>query len=870
MSRTRYRFGESRRPHFLTCTVVAWLPVFTRPEAVEIVLDSWRFLQPEGAKTLLDQLEHYKLRHKIDQRYQLWQEGSQPKESRMTICCGKGWSTCITTPSGGDTWMIRYTGGIRVRETMTSSPASSRFAPIGSRSRARGGSLKQVRSQGGPWKRVVQAIAIVAILASHASAQPLRVDLNPDNGRGDVRSPHAENWPITEGAELSRKFGAVEVTFRAPGGRLASTWWKAGYDSGAVLASDGLTRAGGTIEMVIRGLSPGRHSLATWHNCVEGAPLGAIGVSVDGTSRLKGIKPTSRVAHDDDAASAWVEFAATAGKEVVIAFTPDGEKSTGSVVINGFALDVPDPSRQAKKPQPAHGDEHAAETPLLSWTPPADAAKCYFYLGTSREAVAAATPRSPEYQGEPTDPRWATRGLNPFATHYWRVDAVSANGEVTPSPVWRFKVRRLAFPGAEGYGRFAAGGRGGRVIEVTNLDDSGPGSLRAAVEAEGPRTVVFRVGGTIKLASKLVVRNPYLTVAGQTAPGDGICIRGYTFGCLGTHDVILRYVRIRVGDEARLTMDGTGFASTDHAIFDHCSISWSIDEAVSSRGAGNITLQRCLVAEALNIANHAKYEPGKGHSFAASIGGNVGSFHHNLLAHCAGRNWSLAGALDRGNHFAGFLDIRNNVVFNWQHRTTDGGAKAVNFVNNFYIPGPATRIFHLVKPDAGKPGDRQQYFIAGNVMEGRPQYDADNWSTGGVVVDAGLLREIKLAAPFCEPHVATHSAREAYESVLADVGANFPRLDAIDQRIIEDVKGRKATATGSKGRVSGIIDTQADVGGWPELKGGTPPLDSDHDGLPDDWELARGLDPRDPADGNRIGDGGYTQLEIYQSGLVAR
>src|SRR5690606_33094797 len=138
-----------------------------------------------------------------------------------------------------------------------------------------------------------------------------------------------------------------------------------------------------------------------------------------------------------------------------------------------------------------------------------------------------------------------------------------------------FRTRHLAFPGAEGYGRFARGGRGGRVIEVTNLDDAGPGSLRAAVEAEGPRTVVFRVGGTINLESKLIIRNPYITIAGQTAPGDGIAVGGYTFGCLGARDVIMRYVRIRVGDTAGTTMDGTGFASTDHAIYDHCSISWS-------------------------------------------------------------------------------------------------------------------------------------------------------------------------------------------------------------------------------------------------------------------------------------------------------
>ncbi len=360
---------------------------------------------------------------------------------------------------------------------------------------------------------------------------------------------------------------------------------------------------------------------------------------------------------------------------------------------------------------------------------------------------------------------------DPLCDYYWRVDTLWNDGSTVLGKVQRFKVRALAFPTAEGYGRFAIGGRGGRVIEVNNLDDSGSGSLREAVEATGPRTIVFSVAGTISLKSKLIIRHPYVTIAGQTAPGDGICVRGYTFGCLGTHDVIMRYIRIRVGDESGETMDGTGFASTDHSIFDHCSISWSIDEAVSSRSAKNITLQRCIVAEALNIANHRKYQPGKGHSFAASISGDIGSFHHNLLVHCAGRNWSLAGGLDRGGKFAGRLDIRNNVVYNWQHRTNDGGVKALNLVNNLYLPGPASKVFHLLKPDAGSAADPQQYFVSGNSMSGK-FYSQQRQLQDAVQVDPGLVPQIKLEQPFCEPHVTTHAADQLLDNVLADVGAN--------------------------------------------------------------------------------------------------
>jgi hypothetical protein len=223
------------------------------------------------------------------------------------------------------------------------------------------------------------------------------------------------------------------------------------------------------------------------------------------------------------------------------------------------------------------------------------------------------------------------------------VDEVHSSG-VVAGEVWRVRVWHLAFPEAEGYGRFAIGGRGGKEYEVTSLNDAGPGSLREAVEASGPRTVVFRVGGLIALKSKLVVRNPYLTVAGQTAPGDGICVTNYTFGCLETHDVVIRHVRIRLGGESGATQDGCGARGCEHVIFDHCSICWSIDEGFSSREGRNLTVQRCLISEALRLAGHAKYVgTGKGHSFAGSISGNVGSFHPNLLAHCTGRNWSLAG-----------------------------------------------------------------------------------------------------------------------------------------------------------------------------------------------------------------------------------
>jgi hypothetical protein len=434
----------------------------------------------------------------------------------------------------------------------------------------------------------------------------------------------------------------------------------------------------------------------------------------------------------------------------------------------------------------------------------------------------------------------------------------------------------LAFPSAEGYGRFARGGRGGRVIEVTNLNDAGPGSLRAAVEAEGPRTVVFNVSGLITLESKLVIRrtNSNLTIAGQTAPGKGICIRKFNLGMMGARDVIVRYLRVRPGDISGMTLDGMGMASSDRCIIDHCSISWTLDEAFSSRGASNITLQRTLISEALNEAGHKKYPPGTQHGYGASIGGDIGSFHHNLLAHCAGRNWSLAGGLDKKGFYIGRLDIRNNVVFNWKHRATDGGAHEVNFVNNIYKPGPSTRTFHALNAQYGGFRGTQRYYIAGNVMPGC--FDVTNQSAGHIATTergGALPTDYSpwVEAPFFECHVKTHSAREVFEDVLSNVGCNFPALDEHDRRVIQEVRDGTAKFKGSKTGLSGLPDSQDDVGGWenyPEVHRGAN-WDTDHDGMPDEWEKRRQLNPTDPRDGNGDRDAdGYTNLEEYLGSLV--
>ncbi len=435
----------------------------------------------------------------------------------------------------------------------------------------------------------------------------------------------------------------------------------------------------------------------------------------------------------------------------------------------------------------------------------------------------------------------------------------------------------LAFPTAEGYGRLASGGRAGRVIHVTNLQDSGPGSLREAVEASGPRTVVFDVSGLITLESKLVIRptNSSLTIAGQTAPGKGICLRKFNFGMMGATNVIVRYVRVRPGNLSGTTLDGMGMASCDNCIIDHCSISWTLDEAFSSRGAHNITLQRTLISEALNAAGHKKYPPGTQHGYAASIGGDVGSFHHNLLAHCAGRNWSLAGGLEKKTStYSGRLDLRNNVVFNWKSRATDGGAHEVNFVANYYKPGPATAFFYALNAQYGGFPGSQRYYFADNIMEGR--FGLTNQAAGRT---ATTERGGRLPTdyspwsdtPFFDPHIQTHSAHESYSNVLANVGCNFPTLDDHDQRVIAEVRSGTAKFRGSKTGLPGLPDSQEDVGGWenyPEIRRPAQ-WDSDGDGMPDAWEKSHSLNPGDPADCNGDFNGdGYTNLEKYLNSLV--
>lgn len=439
-----------------------------------------------------------------------------------------------------------------------------------------------------------------------------------------------------------------------------------------------------------------------------------------------------------------------------------------------------------------------------------------------------------------------------------------------------------AFPTAEGYGKFTIGGRGGDVYEVTNLNDSGEGSLRHAVEAEGPRTVVFRVSGTIDLKKKLTIRNPYITIAGQTAPGDGICIKRYPLS-IAADEVIIRYIRVRLGNESGGNDDALSCRCRKNIILDHVSASWSIDETMSVYHCKNVTIQWCMITESLFGSNHVKGS----HGFGGIWGSDLSTYHHNLIAHHSSRNprWASGG---------GRNDYRNNVVYNWGYNSSYGGERQqkgnpefssimVNMVGNYYKPGPATRggkvSYRIVNPGSRGDDDYGLWYVEGNVVEGNDAVTRDNWN-GGVQPQGGssVLDRIRLGKPWDAMKIDEQTPHEAYEAVLDRAGCSLPVRDAVDRRIVAEVRSGTATFGGKSyssrkdtgdGHVpTGIIDSQQDVGGWPELKSAAAPADSDHDGMPDAWEREHGLDPANPADRNGLGSNGYTNLENYLNSIA--
>ena len=533
--------------------------------------------------------------------------------------------------------------------------------------------------------------------------------------------------------------------------------------------------------------------------------------------------------------------------------------------------DVADINARATDPIPDNGDMHVIAQNgkvNLSWTSPADgkAIKYNLYIGASRDEVESATNPTEVISGSEA---FTLNGEYSNNKYYWRVDCVDADGRVVKGTVWAFQTAVLAFPGAEGYGRYAHGGRGGKVVYVTNLkDDGSEGSLRwALTNGRGPRTVMFKVSGIIDMHYKTCRVDDNVTIAAQTAPGKGICVI-HSDIALG-NDNVCRFLRARRGLG---TPDDTGNAigmTGNNSIMDHVSLAWGTDETFSTRGAKNITFSNSMISEALGIAGHRNYAAGTNHGYAATIGGDIGTFSHNLLANCYGRNWSMGGGTDASGAYAGRLDIFNNVVYNWGHRATDGGAMEVNFVNNYYKCGSATdrsQIFTL--EIEGDLKGTQSAYVSGNVRDNidgtltmdnkGDTYDSEIKSSRTTPVTWDLFA----TKPFFESFATIDNAEDAYKKVLSDNGANQPCLDEHDQRIINETLNRTFTYVGSKSKLNGQIDSENDCGGleiYPEIVL-SDDYDSDNNGLPQWWESITGYsDPNSiPVESDT-----YTVLDNY-------
>jgi pectate lyase len=451
-----------------------------------------------------------------------------------------------------------------------------------------------------------------------------------------------------------------------------------------------------------------------------------------------------------------------------------------------------------------------------------------------------------------------------------------------------------AFPGAEGGGMWVTGGRGGKVIHVTNLNDSGSGSLRAAINEKGARTIVFDVAGIIELQSTLKISNGDVTIAGQTAPGDGICLKNYCFR-INANNVIVRYIRCRMGDEKQTEDDAmnlyTGNNDLQDVIIDHCSLSWSTDECGSFYGMTNFSLQWCILSESLRNSVHGK---GK-HGYGGIWGGSNATYHHNLLAHHDSRNPRLDH--DYVSTLKGPVSLVNNVIYNWGDNSTYGGESAndindykkYNLVNNYYKPGPATvdgkvrfidpwtkACDNCTKKTGSSTIVPGHFYLDGNVMDGNAEKTGDNWK--GTTASDAVIAVIKATAPFAwaekESKISLHQADLAFTQVLAYAGASLKR-DAVDKRIANETKNGNYTYKGSNGSTNGFIDTQADVGGWPAYAATADELanakDTDGDGIPDWFEDMAGLDKASETDGAaKTLDkyGRYTNLEMYLHYLV--
>lgn len=749
------------------------------------------------------------------------------------------------------------------------------------------------------------------------------VSITNRNNPDETLEPGFEWWKPSQGKQSDTfETGTLKFTFLAPEGvepdYIVRTGWSKTYIQDATnksqngrLLYDGISLDPndnsigqsdyyGQITLKIEGLPAGTHTLMTYHNCWANpantycAPMT---IKSNGVVVAEGVTPTLGVAVAANTTIAMIPITvANDGDVALIDFitdaehpgtAEDGKTEFKTPIINGFELNTVDVSTQAKEPFPASGDMHFdadSKSTTLSWTAASENVKehrLYFGVNDESQLSLLATLSAEETSYPISD-------LYSMNTYYWRVDEVDASGNVAEGQVWSFKPRQLAFPEAEGYGRFSTGGRGGIVYHVTSLsNDNVPGTLKyGLVSLEGPRYIVFDVSGIIDMEFGALFPTKYITIAGQTAPGKGICIKSSNINIGG--DIICRHMRFKrgLGVYGENTGNAMGMSGADHAIVDHCTAAWGTDETVSGRGAKNISFQYNVISEALGIAGHKNYDDGANHGFAATIDGKIGSWHHNLLVNCNGRNWSMGGGMDGENRAIGQMDIFNNVVYNWWGRTTDGGCHEVNFVNNYYKMGPDTKrtqLFTQQYENIGHIESTWQAYISGNIRENKnhtlsqDKYnDTYNYTLSNGAVDPNTRTDqyqynTFVDKPFFPSEATIHSAKDALKIVTSYCGATMPVRDEHHVRNIKETLSGTWTYKGSKSGIRGEIDTEADIvehadgNGWeafPEEQRAAD-FDTDQDGMPNWFENIIGSDANVANQNDDPDKDGWTLLENY-------
>ena len=765
----------------------------------------------------------------------------------------------------------------------------------------------------------------------NATAQ--NIDFNM-TGRQDVEvnEPDYTGWAVNQVASESKTLGnGLTVTVAAAGNAntLRAQWHKntctAGKNgqTGLRLMGDGvmafildddnntpnLTDTPTSISVRVEGLKAGQHSLAAYHvhKDPKTGDMPTMRVDVVRTDVIQGgeeaestveqvavasqtgvpyvnVKSTASDLKMADATFSYVEFEVLpTTQSVTVTYTTEVEPGktyqTTNVILNGLLIDRS--PLVAMDPVPNNKDYHVDAdngSYTLQWAPATVAVSHKVVIGTDSATVAGAT--AYDYEGAATE--YAVTGLTSAKRYWWRVDEVDATGKTFKGSVWSFQPRQLAFPEAEGYGRFALGGRGGKVYHVTSLSGGKePGTLLYGLtEMNEPRYIVFDVSGIIELDFSSNFVKPYATIAGQTAPGKGICIKASNINI--TSDVICRHIRFKrgLGKYGENTGNAMGLSGADHAIVDHCTAAWGTDETVSGRGAQNISFQYSVISEALGITGHKNYPDGTNHGYAATIDGRTGSWHHNLLVNCEGRNWSMGGGMDGQNMPIGQLDLFNNVCYNWYGRTTDGNCHAENFVNNYYKMGPDTRKTILFTQDfegAINPLGTNQAYIKGNIRENKNhtlQQDALDKTYNAVASKGGKIPttyEYRVSEPLFESHATIHSAKDAMKIVTSYAGATMPMRDEHHQRNIRETLDYTYTYKGSKSDIKGEIDAEADITehaagkGWevyPEEQRAAD-WDTDQDGMPNWYEALIGSDANTANQNDDPNGDGWTLLEDY-------